>query len=172
MPVKGFDLLVEALPRLAAEVPSARVLLVGDGPERAALEARARALGVAARLHVTGATPEVAAHLAAADVLAAPSRNEGMGRALVEAMALGLPVVATAVGGIPAVVEDGGCGRLVPPGDADALAAALAGLGRDARLRETLGRAAVVRAEAFSSEVALARMRAVYDALARAKGLA
>ncbi|OGL00948.1 MAG: hypothetical protein A3I14_01880 [Candidatus Rokubacteria bacterium RIFCSPLOWO2_02_FULL_73_56] len=172
VPVKGFDLLVEALPRLAAEVPSARVLLVGDGPERAALEARARALGVAARLHVTGATPEVAAHLAAADVLAAPSRNEGMGRALVEAMALGLPVVATAVGGIPAVVEDGGCGRLVPPGDADALAAALAGLGRDARLRETLGRAAVVRAEAFSSEVALARMRAVYDALARAKGLA
>ena len=172
VPVKGFALLVEALPRLAAEVPSARVLLVGDGPERAALEARARALGVAARLHVTGATPEVAAHLAAADVLAAPSRNEGMGRALVEAMALGLPVVATAVGGIPAVVEDGGCGRLVPPGDADALAAALAGLGRDARLRETLGRAAVVRAEAFSSEVALARMRAVYDALARAKGLA
>ena len=172
VPVKGFDLLVEALPRLAAEVPSARVLLVGDGPERAALEARARALGVAARLHVTGATPEVAAHLAAADVLAAPSRNEGMGRALVEAMALGLPVVATAVGGIPAVVEDGGCGRLVPPGDADALAAALAGLGRDARLRETLGRAAVVRAEAFSSEVALARMHAVYDALARAKGLA
>ena len=172
VPVKGFDLLVEALPRLAAEVPSARVLLVGDGPERAALEARARALGVAARLPVTGATPEGAAPLAAADVLAAPSRNEGMGRALVEAMALGLPVVATAVGGIPAVVEDGGCGRLVPPGDADALAAALAGLGRDARLRETLGRAAVVRAEAFSSEVALARMRAVYDALARAKGLA
>ena len=171
VPVKGFDLLVEALPRLAGEVPAARVLLVGEGPERAALEARARALGVAARLHVTGATTEIAAHLAAADVLAAPSRNEGMGRALVEAMALGLPVVATAVGGIPAVVVDGACGRLVPAGDAGALAAALAALGRDARLRETLGRAAAARAEAFSTDVALARMRAVYDALARAKGL-
>src|SRR5205814_352187 len=80
-----------------------RVVLVGDGPERTALEAQAVALGVRGRLLVTGAMPDIAVCLAAADALAAPSRNEGMGRALVEAMALGLPVVASEVGGIPAV---------------------------------------------------------------------
>jgi glycosyltransferase involved in cell wall biosynthesis len=170
--IKGFDLLVAALPALAAAVPSARVVLVGDGPERMALEAQAESLGVSDRLLVTGATPDVAVGLAAADALAAPSRNEGMGRALVEAMALGLPVVGADVGGIPAVVTDGETGRLVPPDDAGALAAALAELGRDAALRAKLGAAAAARAEAFSTEVAQAAMRAVYDELALAKGLA
>src|SRR5216117_3447859 len=107
VPIKGFDLLDEALPRLRAGVPTARVLLVGDGPERAALERRAEVLGVADRLHVTGIVTDVVTPLAAADVVAAPSRNEGMGRALVEAMALGIPVVGAAVGGIPAVLVDG-----------------------------------------------------------------
>ncbi|MBI2490742.1 MAG: glycosyltransferase family 4 protein, partial [Candidatus Rokubacteria bacterium] len=152
--------------------PAARLLLVGDGPARAALEARARALGVGDRVLVTGATPDVAGHLAAADVLAAPSRNEGMGRALIEALALGLPVVGAAVGGIPSVLGDGSCGRLVPPDDPAALAAALAEVARDAPLRARLAAAAPVRAEAFSTEVAAARMREVYDALAREKGLA
>lgn len=172
VPVKGFDLLVEALPALVAAAPAARLLLVGDGPARAALEARARALGVGDRVLVTGATPDVAGHLAAADVLAAPSRNEGMGRALIEALALGLPVVGAAVGGIPSVLGDGSCGRLVPPDDPAALAAALAEVARDAPLRARLAAAAPVRAEAFSTEVAAARMREVYDALAREKGLA
>ena len=171
VPVKGFDLLVAALPALAAAVPSARVVLVGDGPERTALEAQATGLGVRERLLVTGATSDVAVGLAAADALAAPSRNEGMGRALVEAMALGLPVVGTEVGGIPAVVADGETGRLVPPGDAAALAAALIELGRDAALRAKLGAAAAARAEAFSTDVAHAAMRAIYDELAREKGL-
>jgi glycosyltransferase involved in cell wall biosynthesis len=171
VPVKGFDVLVAALPALAAAVPSARVVLIGDGLERTALEGQAAALGVRGRLLVTGATPDVAVALAAADVLAAPSRNEGMGRALVEAMALGLPVVGAEVGGIPAVVADGETGRLVPPGDAAALAAALAELGRDGGLRATLGTAAAARAEAFSTGVAHAAMRAVYDELAREKGL-
>src|SRR5207244_1704042 len=82
VPVKGFDLLVAALPPLVAAVPSARLVLVGDGPERRALEAQAVALGVRGRLLVTGAMPDIAVGLAAADALAAPSRNEGMGRAL------------------------------------------------------------------------------------------
>lgn len=171
VPVKGFDVLVAALPTLAAAVPSARLVLVGEGPERGALEAQATALGVRARLSVLGATPDVAACLAAADVLAAPSRNEGMGRVLVEAMALGLPVVGAEVGGIPAVVADGETGRLVPPGDAAALAEALIELGRDAALVAKHGAAAAARAELFSSDVADAAMRAVYDELAREKGL-
>ncbi|HEV8584847.1 MAG TPA: glycosyltransferase [Methylomirabilota bacterium] len=171
VPVKGFDLLVTALRELAAAVPAARVVLVGDGPDREALEERARTLGVGDRLLVTGATPDITIALAAADVLAAPSRNEGMGRALVEAMALGLPVVGAEVGGIPVVVADGETGRLVPTGDPAALAQALIELGRDEALRAKWGAAAAVRAEAFSTDVAHAAMRAIYDELAREKGL-
>ena len=169
--VKGFDLLVEALPRLRAGVPTARLLLVGDGPERAALERRAEVLGVADRLHVTGIVTDVVTPLAAADVVAAPSRNEGMGRALVEAMALGVPVVGAAVGGIPAVIVDGECGRLVASEDPGALAQALVELGRDEPLRRKLGEAAIGRADAFSTAVAEAKMRAVYEALVREKRL-
>jgi glycosyltransferase involved in cell wall biosynthesis len=171
VPVKGFDVLVRALPTVVAAVPSARVLLVGDGPDRAALEAQAAALHVGDRLRITGATGDVARWLAACDVLAAPSRNEGMGRALVEAMALGVPVVAAAVGGIPTVVADGECGRLVASEDAGALAEALVELGVDEALCAKLGAAAVRRAEAFSVGVANAAMRAIYDELAREKRL-
>ena len=171
VPVKGFDLLVAALPRLAQAVPGARLLLIGDGPERERLAALATRLGVSARITVTGATSDVGAYLAAADVFAAPSRNEGMGRALVEAMALGLPVVGAAVGGIPAVVTDGVCGRLVPADDVEALAQALTDLARDAALRDKLGAGAVERAEAFSTIVADTAMLAVYDGLVRRRGL-
>ena len=170
--IKGFDLLVTAWPRVVAALPQARLLLIGDGPERAALEAQARRLGVAERLRVTGATPDVAGWLAAADALAAPSRNEGMGRALVEAMALGLPVIGAAVGGIPAVVDDGRTGRLVPPEDPAALATAVIELGRDPDLRAKLGEAAVSRAESFSTTSADRALVAAYEALTRAKGLA
>jgi len=169
VPIKGFDLLVDALPAIAARVPSARALLIGDGEERAALEARAAALGVGERLSITGAVTDVEGVLAAADVLAAPSRNEGMGRVLVEAMAIGLPVVGTTVGGIPDVIIDGECGRLVAPDDAAALAAALAELGSDAALRAKLGAAAAPRAEAFSTDVAAAAMGAIYDGLVRVR---
>jgi glycosyltransferase involved in cell wall biosynthesis len=158
---------VDALPALAARVPSAQALLIGDGEERAALEARAAALGVGARLSITGAVTDVGGVLAAADVLAAPSRNEGMGRVLVEAMAIGLPVVGTTVGGIPDVIIDGECGYLVAPDDAHALAEALAELGVDAALRAKLGAAAMPRAEAFSTDVAAAAMGAIYDGLVR-----
>jgi glycosyltransferase involved in cell wall biosynthesis len=171
VPIKGFDLLVRALPAVVARIPSARVLLVGDGAERRHLEAIAAALGVTERLRLTGELMDVTTPLAAADVLAVPSRNEGMGRVIVEGMAIGIPVVATAVGGIPDVVTDGECGRLVEPNDIDALAAALIELGRDDALRRKLGEAGERRAEAFSAPVASAKLLAVYAALARAKGL-
>jgi glycosyltransferase involved in cell wall biosynthesis len=172
VPIKGFDLLVRALAIVVSQVPTARVLLVGEGAERAHLETIAASLGVAGRLRLTGETTEVAPYLAAADIVAVPSRNEGMGRVIVEAMALGRPVVATAVGGIPDVVTDGECGRLVEPEDVDALAAALIELGRDPALRRKLGGAAAQRAEAFSTVVAREKLLAVYAALLRQKGLA
>jgi glycosyltransferase involved in cell wall biosynthesis len=172
VPVKGFDVLIAALPSIAAAVPSARVVLVGDGPLRRDLERAAGALGVRDRVLITGATSDIAGCLAAADVLAAPSRNEGMGRAIVEGMALGLPVVAAEVGGIPAVVAPGETGWLVPPDDAAALAAALIELASDEPLRIKLGAAAAQRAEAFSTTVAHTAMRVVYDELAGAPRVA
>ena len=171
VPIKGFDLLVAALPALLARVPTAQVVLVGDGEERDALAVRAAALGVGGRLRITGAVGDVTGHVAAADLLAAPSRNEGMGRVLVEAMALGLPVVGAAVGGIPDVIEDGECGLVVPPEDPAALAEALAELGVDAARRAKLGSAGRRRAEAFSTAVAGAAMASIYDGLVRGKGL-
>jgi glycosyltransferase involved in cell wall biosynthesis len=171
VPIKGFDFLVRALPAVVEQIPSARVLLVGEGAERPRLEALARSLGVAERLGMLGGVFDVTTRLAAADVLAVPSRNEGMGRVIVEAMALGIPVVATAVGGIPDVVTDGESGRLVPPEDVVALAAALVELGRDEALRDKLGEAAQARAESFSSAVAREKLLAVYADLVRAKRL-
>jgi glycosyltransferase involved in cell wall biosynthesis len=169
--IKGFDLAVRALPRVSAANPTTRLLLVGDGPERPALEALARTLGIGDRVRMTGASPDIAPHLAAADAVVVPSRNEGMGRVLVEAMALGRPVVATAVGGIPAVIADAECGRLIPPDDAEALADALVELGRDAGLRRKLGEGGRQRAEAFSTTVADQKLLSVYAALSREKGL-
>ncbi|HSD19342.1 MAG TPA: glycosyltransferase family 4 protein [Anaeromyxobacter sp.] len=172
IPIKGFDLLVRALPSVSAHIDAARALLVGDGPERSRLEALAASLSVSGRLRTIGETRDVAPHLVAADVVVVPSRNEGMGRVIVEAMALGRPVVATAVGGIPAVVTDGETGRLVEPDDVEALAASLVELGRDPALRRKLGDAARQRAEAFSTGVAREKLLAVYGALVREKGLA
>src|SRR5262249_19226179 len=169
VPVKGFDVLVKALGPLAEAVPSARLVLIGDGPQRPELESAARASGVGGRVRITGITPDIVGWLAAADVLAAPSRNEGMGRAIVEAMAPGLPVVGAQGGGIPAVVAAGEPGWLVPAGASLALRAVRA---RGEALRMKLGTGAVARAEAFSTDVAHAAMRAIYAELAREKRLA
>jgi len=169
--IKGFDLAVRALPRVRGVIPNAQLLLVGDGPERPGLEALAVSLSVADGLRMRGGMTNVASHLAAADAVVVPSRNEGMGRVLVEAMALGRAVVATAVGGIPAVIADSECGRLIAPDDPEALADALVELGQDAGLRRKLGEAGRQRAEAFSTTVADAKLLSLYAALAREKGL-
>jgi glycosyltransferase involved in cell wall biosynthesis len=150
---------------VVAALPTTRLLIIGDGPLRGALEARAEALGMTPRLTITGVRGDVPALLAAADVLVAPSRNEGMGRALVEAMALGVPVIGAAVGGIPAVIVDGHSGRLVEPERPAAIARALIELGVDPIHRAKLGEAAAERAMDFSTEVASARLVALYAEL-------
>ncbi len=171
VPIKGFDVLVRALPAIVKEAPAARLCLVGDGPDRPPLEAEARALGVADRVMLAGAHGQVAPFLAAADLLVAPSRNEGLGKSLVEAMALGLPVVATRVGGIPAVVADGETGSLVPPDDPPALARAVGALLKDPELRRRAGEAGRRRAEQFSLAAMESRLLGLYGELCARKGL-
>jgi glycosyltransferase involved in cell wall biosynthesis len=170
--IKGFDLLVDALARVRAELPAAHVVLVGDGPQRHRLAARAAEIGVADRVRFVGPSRDVPAYLAAADVLVAPSRNEGMGRVLVEAMALGVPVIGAAAGGIPSVVGRDESGRVIPVDDVGALAGALAELGRDAALRAKLGEAGRARAEQFSLAEAERRLLDLYAGLVRDAGLA
>jgi glycosyltransferase involved in cell wall biosynthesis len=131
---KGQDVLLDALPLLPEAYARSTVCLVGEGPELAALEARA-ARTAPGRVIFCGARADVRRLLPAFDVLAVPSRGrEGLGLVVLEGMDASLPVVASRVGGLPEVVEDGRTGRLVPEGDAAALARAIASvLGRPDR---------------------------------------
>jgi len=171
VPVKGFQVLVKALPLIVSAVPSARLLLVGEGPLREDLLVEAQALGVGDCLKLAGAQSDPAPFLAAADLVVVPSLNEGMGRVLVEAMALGCPVVATRVGGIPAVVADGESGLLVPPDDPPALARAVGELLKDPGVRQRMGEAGRRRAEQFSLAVMESRLLHLYRELCAEKGL-
>ncbi|GJG87863.1 hypothetical protein tb265_30440 [Gemmatimonadetes bacterium T265] len=125
-PGKGHDHLLAAVARLRGAVPGLRLLVVGDGGERAALECRSAALGLSDAVTFLGTRGDVGALLAAADVYAHPSLFESLPTSILEAMAAGLPVVACAVGGVPELVTDGATGFLVPAADPGALAAALA----------------------------------------------
>jgi glycosyltransferase involved in cell wall biosynthesis len=129
--VKGVDVLLKAWSRLAAAGvlgSEDRLAIVGDGPERGRLQAQAEALGLGPRVAFAGAVAfaEVPRWMAASDVLCLPSRSEGTPNVVVEALASGVPVVATRVGGVPELVRQGENGLLVPPEDAPALAEALA----------------------------------------------
>jgi glycosyltransferase involved in cell wall biosynthesis len=141
---KGHPTLLEAI----AELPEALFLLAGDGPERGALEARAAELGVAERVRFLGRREDVPQLLAACDVFVLPSLYEGSSLAVLEAMAAGIPIVSSAIGGTEELIEDGRSGLLVPPGDAKALAAALRRLLEDPGLREQLATGARERVDA------------------------
>ena len=133
---KDHATLVAAMALLRARVPEARLVIAGEGELRPALEARARELGLADRVVFAGFRHDLDRLLPAFSVFCLSSRLEGLGTSLLDAMAFGLPVVATAAGGIPEAVEDGVTGRLVPPRDPAALADALAeALGNEERRR-------------------------------------
>jgi len=125
VPIKNVSLLLESFAQLA--LPDVRLCLVGDGELRASLEARAKELGIFEHCLFAGRCPhdDVPLWLSAADCLVIPSQMEGFPTILPEAMLCRLPIIATAVGGIPEVILDGDTGVLVPPGDAAALARAL-----------------------------------------------
>jgi glycosyltransferase involved in cell wall biosynthesis len=157
---KDYGTLLAALARLAGRGTPFRAALVGDGVERAALEERASALGLAARLRFLGERPHVERLLPGMDVFVLSSREEGIPNALLEAMAAGRPCVATAVGGTPEVLRDGETGWLVPPADPGALADALAdALGRPAEARRRGAAARRAVREGMSIE-AMARRHA------------
>lgn len=149
----------------AVDEPGDRVLLLsGDGELRPRLEAEAAALGLSARVRFLGIRADVEELLAATDVFVLPSSYEGHPLSVMEAMAAGRPVVATAVGGVPEIVRDGETGLLVPPGDVAALAGAMRRLARDPGLRAALGRAGG-RLAAATFDVS--RMAEAYDHLYR-----
>jgi len=150
-PVKGAAEVVEAFLAAAANRPALRLAVGGDGPLRAALEATIRAAGAAPRVRLPGAWMQPADILPACDIFVLASRNEGMGRALVEAMALGIPVVASAVGGVPDLLDHGRAGLLVPPGDAASLAQAIGRLADDRPCAAALGRAGRTRSVAYGA---------------------
>jgi glycosyltransferase involved in cell wall biosynthesis len=149
--VKNHALLLRAAaPLLGARC---RLVIAGDGPERARTETLARELGITPWVHFLGATDDIPSVLAALDLFALSSHVEGLPLALTEAMACSLPVVATSVGGVPKVVEDGGTGVLVPADDVGAFREALAGLKDAAHLRALFGAAGRSRAERDFSSV-------------------
>ena len=162
-PEKGHGVLLKALPGIFAAFPHAGLVLAGDGPSRAELEEESRRLGIAERVAFLGFRRDVPALLGAIDLFVQPSIYEGFGISLLEAMAAGLPIVASRVGGIPEVVEDGVTGLLVAPENPFALAAAIERLLRDRDEARRLGEAAARRVrERHSLQSAAAKIDALY----------
>lgn len=164
-PVKGHRYLVDAFARLAPRFPELHLALIGDGPLFAELRARAQRQGVAERVRFLGWRDDTPVLLHALDLFVFPSLNEGMGRALVEAMAAGRPIVASRAGGIPEVLAEGEAGLLVEPADALDLARGIETLLRDPGLRTGLGEAGRRRAHHYGLDVMGERLAALYREL-------
>ena len=171
-PKKGYLTLLEAVARLRAAV---RLTVVGYGPLEAALHARAAELGLADRVVWTGALdqPKVRAHYRASDLLLLASEvapdgdRDGLPNVVVEALSQGLPVVATRAAAIPELVVDGVHGRLVPPRDAGALAAAIEALAQDPDARHRMGEAGITRvAHGWDLDAGAERLRQLLGAAA------
>lgn len=169
-PVKGIDVLLDAWPAVEARVPGAALLLIGDGPERRALERRARRLRLE-RVRFLGYRRDVERLLAAADVAVLPSRSEGFGQVILEAMAVGLPVVASRVGGIPEIVRPGTSGLLVPAEDPRALAEALGGLLREPGRRARMRTAALRTVRHFELPAVAASLEGIYRSALAARAV-
>ncbi len=155
--------LIDAFAQVRAEIPQARLVLIGDGPLRSAIEKRARDRRITDAVHLLGSRKDIDALLPALDLFVLASDTEGMSNAILEAQACGLPVIATEVGGNTDLV-DSTCGQLVAPRDPDALAAAMLALLRDADLCKRMGVAARDR---VTSKHSLEAMAHAYASLYR-----
>lgn len=139
---KGHDDLLDAIPEVVTELPFARFILFGQGPEQARIESNVASAGLSEYVIFAGFRPDMTHVVPALDILVHPARREGLGVAVLQAGACGVPVVAAQAGGIVDVVVDGETGRLVSPGDHAALAAALIATGRDRVGRIKMGNCA------------------------------
>jgi glycosyltransferase involved in cell wall biosynthesis len=164
-PLKGVEVLLEAIQRIA----NAHFLIVGDGPMREEWTQLADANGIGDRVHWAGYRRDVDAILPGCDLFVHPTLNDAFPTVLLEALAAGLPIVASRVGGVPEIVDDA-TGKLVPPGDANALAVAVNELLADsvslARMRDAAQNAAQER---FSTRVWIDNLAAVYREVLAAK---
>jgi N-acetyl-alpha-D-glucosaminyl L-malate synthase BshA len=162
-PVKRVDDVVEVFHRLRQDFP-VRLIMVGDGPERARVEQRCRQCGSCGDITFIGNLPLVEEVLVGADLFLLPSESESFGLAALEALACEVPVIATRAGGLPEVVADGECGLLFPVGDVEAMAAGAARLLADEPLRRGMGEAGRRRAvELFATDRVVAQYRALYE---------
>lgn len=163
-PRKHIADLIRAWPSVRAQVPAAKLVIIGDGPEHTKLAALAQGLGLAESVALLGALPDDAAvreWYRRATVFCLPSVQEGFGIVFLEAMAAGLPIVATTAAAIPEVVPDGVAGLLVPPADVAALAAALTRLLKDPELAAQLGAAGRDHVQRYDWEQVADRFLAV-----------
>lgn len=167
--VKGVRYLIDAMPQILHAVPEAYLVLWGDGPERGALEALTRSLGVVERVRFAGYHPDASRRVALLDCAVVPSLSEGFSYALVEALMAGCPIVATRVGGIPEIVGDDGAAVLVDPGDAKALACAITRVLTDHGLADRLERQAVVVSRRYTMDRHVAGLRQVYAGVMEAR---
>ena len=157
-PVKGHRALLAMLPAIVRSCPRALLLVIGDGPERAACEDLASSLGLRRHVRFLGRRGDVPRLLAAIDLVLMPSQSEGLGLAAIEALAAARPVIAFAAGGLPEVVQDGVNGRLVPPGDAEAFTRAVIETLRDSGCRFTYARGAAATAKSFGLDAHVRRL--------------
>jgi glycosyltransferase involved in cell wall biosynthesis len=172
-PIKNHHLFLDAAARIAAEEKTARFVIVGDGVLRKQMEEHANRLGIADRVIFTGWRRDLPRIYADLDVLVVSSNNEGTPVSAIEAMASGCPVVATRVGGLPDLIEDGETGCLVPQRDADALATAVLRLLRDRATARRIGQAARAKvAERFTTERLVADIERLYTDLLSEKNIA
>ena len=158
---KGVDVLLNAF----AQQESGVLLIVGQGEERASLESQVQALGIASRVFFLGVRHDIPSLMKAADCFVLASRLEGLGIVLIEAMACGLPIVATGVDGIPEAVEHGKNGILVPSEDPAALAAALREIRENSDMRKSMGMKGAERARLFSIENHVTDILACFEPL-------
>jgi glycosyltransferase involved in cell wall biosynthesis len=169
-PEKGVATFLKAAARVSKASPEARFLVVGDGPLREELLGLAGRLGMEDRVRFLGYRTDARALIGLLDVLVVPSLTEGSPLIVLEAMAAGVPVVASAVGGIPDQARHGEEGLLVPPGDPEALAGAMGELLRDPSRARLLGAAGRRRTEnEFSHETLVRRIEGIYRAVLEGK---
>ncbi|MCG2658636.1 MAG: glycosyltransferase family 4 protein [Kiritimatiellae bacterium] len=171
VPIKGFDILLKAFARADFKGKHVFLIIVGDGEERHALESLAGQLGITARVRWAGELRDIRGALSAADAFVLASRNEGMGSVYIEAMAAGLPVIGTAVGGVPSVIQDRRTGLLVAGENPGMLARALTEMALNDELRGAMGKNAANSVfPRYDEDTTVARIAALYREVLSLKG--